>query len=109
MHQGGLQRRRSCPSRHGRRQGSSKIKFARDGAKFFLIIVKIVTFFSPLRVFLPVSFVCFAVGAGYAAWTIATQSHITNSSVLLIVVSVVIFLMGLVSEQIAALRFEGRR
>jgi glycosyltransferase involved in cell wall biosynthesis len=91
------------------RQGSSKIKFARDGAKFFLIIVKIVTFFSPLRVFLPVSLLCLAVGAGYAAWTIATQSHITNSSVLLIVVSVVIFLMGLVSEQIAALRFEGRR
>jgi len=92
-----------------RRHGSSKIKFARDGAKFFLIVVKIVTFFSPLRVFLPISLLCFTVGAVYAAWTIATQSHITNSSVLLIVVSVVIFLMGLVSEQIAALRFEGRR
>lgn len=97
------------PIEAGRRQGSSKIKFARDGAKFFLIIVKIVTFFSPLRVFLPVSIACFSVGALYAAWTIATQSHLTNSSVLLIVVSVVIFLMGLVSEQIAALRFEGRR
>jgi glycosyltransferase involved in cell wall biosynthesis len=97
------------PIEAGRRQGSSKIKFARDGAKFFMIIVKIVTFFSPLRVFLPVSIVCFSVGALYAAWTIATQSHLTNSSVLLIVVSVVIFLMGLVSEQIAALRFEGRR
>jgi glycosyltransferase involved in cell wall biosynthesis len=97
------------PIQAGRRQGSSKIKFARDGAKFFLILVKIVTFFSPLRVFLPVSIVCFSVGALYAAWTIATQSHLTNSSVLLIVVSVVIFLMGLVSEQIAALRFEGRR
>jgi len=97
------------PIEAGRRQGNSKIKFARDGAKFFLIIVKIVTFFSPLRVFLPVSIACFSVGALYAAWTIATQSHLTNSSVLLIVVSVVIFLMGLVSEQIAALRFEGRR
>lgn len=97
------------PIEAGRRQGSSKIKFARDGAKFFLIIVKIVTFFSPLRVFLPVSIACFSVGALYAAWTIATQSHLTNSSVLLIVVSVVIFLMGLVSEQIAALGFEGRR
>jgi glycosyltransferase involved in cell wall biosynthesis len=91
------------------RHGSSKIRLARDGAKFFLIVLKIVTFFSPLRVFLPVSLVCFALGAIYAAWTIGTQSHITNSSVLLIVVSVVIFLMGLVSEQIAALRFEGRR
>jgi glycosyltransferase involved in cell wall biosynthesis len=91
------------------RHGVSKIRFARDGAKFFLIVVKLVTFFSPLRIFLPVSAICFAVGAAYAAWTIATQSHVTNSSVLLIVVSVVIFLMGLVSEQIAALRFEGRR
>jgi glycosyltransferase involved in cell wall biosynthesis len=92
-----------------KRHGVSKIRFARDGAKFFLIVVKLVTFFSPLRIFLPVSAICFAVGAAYAAWTIATQSHVTNSSVLLIVVSVVIFLMGLVSEQIAALRFEGRR
>ena len=48
-------------------------------------------------------------GAAYAGWTIATQSHVTNSSVLLIVLSVVIFLVGLVSEQISSLRFEGRR
>jgi glycosyltransferase involved in cell wall biosynthesis len=91
------------------RHGRSKIRFARDGAKFLLIVLKIVTFFSPLRVFLPISVLCFALGSLYAAWTIATQSHVTNSSVLLIVVSVVIFLIGLVSEQIAALRFEGRR
>ena len=51
----------------------------------------------------------FAGGAAYAVWTIATQSHVTNSSVLLILVSVVIFLIGLVSEQIASLRFEGPR
>ena len=47
-------------------------------------------------------------GLGYAVWTIATQSHVTNSSVLLIMLGVIVFLMGLVSEQIAALRFEGR-
>jgi hypothetical protein len=51
----------------------------------------------------------FFVGAGYAAWTIATQSHVTNSSVLLILLSVVIFLVGLISEQVSSLRFEGRR
>ena len=50
----------------------------------------------------------FVLGAAYAAWTIATQSHVTNSSVLLILLSVVIFLIGLVSEQISSLRFEGR-
>lgn len=90
------------------RVGQSKIRLLRDGAKFSLIVLKVVTIFSPLRVFLPVSLASFAVGLGYAMWTIATQSHVTNSSVLLIVLGVIVFLMGLVSEQIAALRFEGR-
>ena len=92
-----------------RRVGASKIKLARDGAKFFLILLKIMTIFSPLRIFVPVSVVTFGVGFLYAVWTIATQSHITNSSVLLIVLAVVIFLVGLVSEQISALRFESRQ
>ena len=91
------------------REGTSKIRLARDGAKFLLIIFKIVTLFSPMRVFVPISLAAFMVGAGYMLWTIATQSHITNSSVLLILFAVVVFLVGLVSEQIAALRFEGRR
>jgi glycosyltransferase involved in cell wall biosynthesis len=90
------------------RVGHSKIRLVRDGAKFLLIVLKIVTMFSPLRVFLPISLAAFFVGAGYAAWTIATQSHVTNSSVLLIMLAVIVFLVGLVSEQIAALRFEGR-
>jgi glycosyltransferase involved in cell wall biosynthesis len=90
------------------RVGQSKIRLARDGAKFLLIVLKIVTMFSPLRVFLPISLAAFFVGSGYAAWTIATQSHVTNSSVLLIMLAVIVFLVGLVSEQIAALRFEGR-
>jgi glycosyltransferase involved in cell wall biosynthesis len=90
------------------RVGTSKIRLLRDGAKFFIIALKVVTLFSPLRVFLPVSLASFVVGLGYAAWTIATQSHVTNSSVLLIMLGVIVFLMGLVSEQIAALRFEGR-
>lgn len=91
------------------RAGSSKIRLARDGAKFLMIILKIVTIFSPLRVFLPISLACLAVGASYAGWTIATQHHVTNSSVLLIMLAVIVFLVGLVSEQISALRFEGRR
>jgi len=91
------------------RHGKSKIKLARDGVKFFLILLKIVTIFSPLRVFVPVSAVTFALGFAYAAWTVWTQSHVTNSSVLLIMLSVVIFLVGLVSEQISALRFESRQ
>jgi glycosyltransferase involved in cell wall biosynthesis len=91
------------------RVGKSKIRLARDGAKFFLILLKMITIFSPLRVFVPVSLVTFATGSLYAVWTIYRESHVTNSSVLLIMLSVVIFLVGLVSEQISALRFESRQ
>lgn len=91
------------------RRGTSKIRLGSDGARFVLILLKVITVFSPLRLFVPISGVLFALGAGYAAWTIATQSHVTNSSVLLILSSIVILLIGLVSEQIASLRSEGRR
>lgn len=91
------------------REGTSKIRLGADGLQFFLILLKVITIFSPLRIFLPISVAAFFVGAAYAVWTIATQSHVTNSSVLLILLSVVIFLVGLISEQISALRFEGRR
>jgi glycosyltransferase involved in cell wall biosynthesis len=96
------------PIEAARREGSSKIRLGSDGPRFLLILLKVMTIFSPLRIFIPISAVAFGVGAGYAVWTIATQSHVTNSSVLLILLSVVIFLIGLVSEQISALRFEGR-
>jgi len=91
------------------RQGVSKIRLGPDGAKFVLILLKLITIFSPLRIFVPVSLATFTLGAAYAVWTIATQSHVTNSSVLLILLSVVMFLIGLVSEQIASLRFERPR
>jgi glycosyltransferase involved in cell wall biosynthesis len=90
------------------RSGVSKIRLGPDGFHFFLILLKVITIFSPLRLFVPVSAGAFIVGAGYGVWTIVTQSHVTNSSVLLIVLSVVILLVGLVSEQISSLRFEGR-
>jgi glycosyltransferase involved in cell wall biosynthesis len=90
------------------RQGASKIRLGADGFGFFLLLLKVITIFSPLRIFVPVSIGAFAVGAAYAAWTIVTQSHVTNSSVLLIVLSVIVFLVGLISEQISSLRFEGR-
>lgn len=91
------------------RTGTSKIRFASDGARFVLILLKIITIFSPLRLFVPISAAMFLLGAGYALWTVVVHSHVTNSSVLLIVLSVVILLIGLVSEQIASLRAEGRR
>ena len=90
------------------RVGHSKIRLARDGTKFLMIILRIVTIFSPLRIFLPISIASFALGCAYALWTIYWESHVTNSSVLLIIFAVIVFLVGLISEQISALRFEGR-
>jgi glycosyltransferase involved in cell wall biosynthesis len=95
------------PVEAGQRQGKSKIKLGSDGLRFALILLKVITIFSPMRIFLPISLISFAGGAAYGVWTIATQSHVTNSSVLLILISVVIFLIGLVSEQISSLRIEG--
>lgn len=91
------------------RTGQSKIRLARDGAKFLMIIFKIVTLFSPMRIFAPISLASFLLGAGYGIWNVVMHARIPNGSVLLILFAVVVFLVGLVSEQISALRFEGRR
>ena len=91
------------------RVGTSKIRLSSDGPKFLLIVLRIITIFSPLRIFVPIAAVAFAIGAGYGIWTIATQRHVTNSSVLLVMLAVIVLLVGLVSEQISALRFDERR
>jgi glycosyltransferase involved in cell wall biosynthesis len=91
------------------RIGTSKIRLARDGAKFFMIIPKIVTIFSPLRVFTPLAGASIGLGILYGLWNVAVHARIPNGAVLLILFGVMVFLVGLVSEQISALRFEGRQ
>jgi glycosyltransferase involved in cell wall biosynthesis len=91
------------------RVGRSKIRFSRDGVKFLLIVMRVVTIFSPLRVFLPIAALGFLSGAGYGLWTVVTSHKIANGAVLLLLFSVLVFLVGLVSEQIAALRTDSRR
>jgi glycosyltransferase involved in cell wall biosynthesis len=90
------------------RVGNSKIKLAQDGAKFFMIILKIVTLFSPLRIFVPIAAVTFVVGVAYGVWNVVVHARIPNGSVLLILFALAVFLVGLVSEQISTLRFESR-
>jgi len=89
------------------RSGSSHIRFARDGAKFFLILLKIITIFSPLRIFVPASAVSFLAGVLYGLWTVSESGRIANGAVILIMFAVIVFLVGLVSEQVSSLRFEG--
>lgn len=91
------------------RQGTSKIRLSRDGPKFVLIMLKVMTIFSPLRVFLPIAAASFLAGSAYAAWTVITRRDVTDSSVLLIMLAVVILLVGLVSEQVSAMRSDVRR
>jgi glycosyltransferase involved in cell wall biosynthesis len=88
------------------RKGKSKIKLFQDGIRFFLIITRIATLFSPFRIFLPVSLIFFLTGIGYYMFTYITQHRFTNMSALLLSSSVIIFMMGLVSEQISQMRYD---
>lgn len=88
------------------RIGKSKIKLFQDGTRFFLIIAKIATLFSPLRVFLPVSTLFFVTGLLYYLFTFITTGRFTNMSALLFNSSIIIFLIGLVSEQISQMRYD---
>lgn len=90
-----------------RRVGTSKIRPLRDGSRFLLIIIKIATLFSPMRVFLPVSAVMFLMGLGYGLFKIFfLGERYGPTSAMLMTVSVMIFMVGLVSEQVAQLRFD---
>ena len=91
-----------------RQTGSSQVKLIRDGVKFFMIITRICTLYSPMRIFLPVSFLMFVLGTINYAVTYLTQGRFTNMSALLFVTSILIFMMSLISEQICQMRFERR-
>jgi glycosyltransferase involved in cell wall biosynthesis len=97
------------PIETARRVGKSKIKLVRDGTRFLLIITKIATLFAPLRIFMPVSLVFFLLGLGYYAFTYLTQGRFTNMSALLLNSAVIVFLIGLVSEQVTQLKYERTR
>jgi len=87
------------------RIGRSHLRPLRDGLRFLLIIFKIATLYSPLKLFAPASLVFFLTGVGYYAFTFLTMHRLTNMSVLLFSASVIIFLIGLISEQITALTY----
>jgi glycosyltransferase involved in cell wall biosynthesis len=88
------------------RIGMSHINLLRDGIRFLLIIFKIGTLYSPLKLFLPVSALFFALGSGHYAYTFVNSGRFTNMSALLIITSVLVFLIGLVSEQITSLNYK---
>jgi glycosyltransferase involved in cell wall biosynthesis len=87
------------------RTGKSHIRPIRDGLRFLAIIFKIATLYAPLKVFLPISGFFFLTGIGYYAFTYVTMGRFTNMSMLTLSAAVIIFLIGLISEQITALTF----
>ncbi|MBX2868037.1 MAG: glycosyltransferase family 2 protein [Acidiferrobacterales bacterium] len=89
-----------------RREGKSNIRPLRDGMRFFLIILKVGALFSPMRLFLPVSAAIFATGVGYYAFTYFTQGRFTNMSAVLFLSSLIIFLIGIIGEQVSSLHYQ---
>jgi len=90
------------PVQARKRAGRSKIQPLRDGIRFLLIILKIVTLYSPLKVFLPISAASLLVGLAYGLWNVYAYGKIPMGAALLIQLAVVVFLFGLISEQIAS-------
>ena len=90
------------PIRARPRVSASKVKITRDGVRFLLIIFKIVTLYSPLKVFFPLSAAAFLLGALYGVWNVHAYGKIPMGAALLIQLAVVVFLFGLISEQIAS-------
>jgi len=94
------------PIHAARRKGKSKINLVRDGTRFLLIITKVATLFSPFRVFLPISLFFFLTGIVYYVYTFTTAHRFSNMSALLLSTAVIIFMIGLVSEQISQMRYQ---
>lgn len=91
------------PIRTNNRKGKSHIRIVNDGVRFFLIIFRVTALYSPLKLFFPLSALFFMTGAGYYLYTYVTEERFTNMSALLITTSILIFLIGLLAEQITYL------
>lgn len=87
------------------RLGKSHLRPFRDGIRFLLIIFRIATLYSPLKLFVPASLGFAILGCAWYAWTLYTEARFTNMSALLLSASVIVFLIGLVSEQITGLTY----
>ncbi len=94
------------PIHAAKRTGRSHIHLLRDGTRFLLIIFKIGTLFSPLKIFAPVAACMFILASSWYGWTWWQHGRFTNMSALLYTGSVMVFLMGLISEQITALMYK---
>lgn len=96
------------PIHAAKRIGKSHIRLLRDGSRFLLIIFKIGTLYSPLKIFAPVALAMLMLASGWYGYTLYSFGRFTNMSALLYSGAVMVFLMGLISEQITALMYKDR-
>lgn len=94
------------PIQTGQRLGESHISLLKDGIRFLLIIFKVGTLYSPLKIFLPIAAVFFGTGVLNYIYTYTTQGTFTNMSAVLLMTAIIVFLIGLVSEQVTALMYK---
>jgi glycosyltransferase involved in cell wall biosynthesis len=90
----------------GKREGKSHINLLKDGMRFFLIIFKIGTLYSPLKIFVPIAAGFFGLGVAYYLYTFFNFHTFTNMSAVLFITAVIVFLIGLVSEQVTTLIYK---
>lgn len=94
------------PIKVTKRGGKSHIRLTRDGIRFLLIIFKVGSLYSPLKIFAPLSFLFGSTGLTYYFYSFFSEGRFTNMSALLLSTSIIIFLIGLVSEQITTLMYQ---
>ncbi len=83
----------------------SNISIVKDGIRFLIIILKVGALFSPMRLFLPISVALFVLASSYYGYTYWSDGRFTNMSALLYVSSLIIFLIGVLSEQVSSLHY----
>lgn len=93
------------PIKAGVRKGKSHLRPLQDGIRFLLIIFKLTTLYSPLKIFFPIALFQSVLGIGYYAYTYLSDGRFTNMGVTLLLSAITIFLIGLVSEQVTMLLY----
>lgn len=94
------------PIKTEQRLGDSHISLFKDGIRFLIIIFKVASLYSPLKIFIPASVGFFATGCAYYLYTFSTMGRFTNMSAVLFMTAVLVFLIGLVSEQVTTLMYK---
>ncbi|MBV1959945.1 MAG: glycosyltransferase family 2 protein, partial [Pseudomonadales bacterium] len=96
------------PIHANQRVGKSHINPLREGVRFLLIIIKVATLYSPLKIFAPAAFLNFALGIGLYSYTYFVEGRFTNMSLLLFMGAILIFIFGLLAEQITTLMYKNK-